>query len=241
MYPQEPDHPDFVPREYFNKTLHLNKKLKQEKEELSMQVFSFRQEKMDLTDKFRERDDFLGEYGLVVEGRVRKKPKVDRIRGDTSIVIEEQRRALEEVEEEIKQKHREHESLKVSKAKMERKYKAKIKILEKKLQDKNVQCEEENNQRLGVEIQLKGNHIHLDKVMEEIASLQAQLKERDDAPLQIQLLECNECEKLIDQCRYLDGMIFQKDVVIRSLIQKRNQEILRLSFCFPYSDHHQDC
>lgn len=28
LYPQEPDHPDFVPREYFNKTLLLNKKLK---------------------------------------------------------------------------------------------------------------------------------------------------------------------------------------------------------------------
>ena len=33
-----------------------------------------------------------------------------------------------------------------------------------------------------------------------------------------------ECEKLIDQCRYLDDMIFRKDVVIRSLVQKRNQE-----------------
>lgn len=28
LYPQEPNHPDFVPREYFNKTLLLNKKLK---------------------------------------------------------------------------------------------------------------------------------------------------------------------------------------------------------------------
>lgn len=42
--------------------------------------------------------------------------------------------------------------------------------------------------------------------------------------MQIPLPECNECEKLIDQCQYLDGMIFQKDVVIRSLVQKRNQE-----------------
>lgn len=31
LYPQEEDHPDLVPREYFNKTLLLNKKLKQEK------------------------------------------------------------------------------------------------------------------------------------------------------------------------------------------------------------------
>lgn len=45
-----------MPREYFNKTLLLNKKLKQEKEKLSMQVFRFRQEKMDLAHKLRERE-----------------------------------------------------------------------------------------------------------------------------------------------------------------------------------------
>lgn len=102
--------------------------------------------------------------------------------------------------------------------KMEKKYKDKIKRLEKQLQDKNVQFEEENTQRLGVEIQLKGSHIHLEKTVKEIESLKTQLKERDDAPLQIQLPECKECEKLIDQCRYLDGISFRKDVVIRSLI-----------------------
>lgn len=179
-----------------------------------MQVFNFRQEKIDLDHKLKERDELLGEYGLAVNGRIGKKQKTDRIRGSTSTVIEEQRRALEEVEEEIKQKHRDYESLKVSKAKMERKYKEKVKGLEIQLQDKNVQFKEENTQRLGVEIQLKGSHIHLEKVVEEIANLKTQLKEKDDTPLQIQLPECNECEKLIDQCRYLDGMIFQKDVVI---------------------------
>lgn len=166
----------------------------------------------------------LGEYGLVVDGRVRKKPKVERFRGDTSTVIEEQIRALEEVEEEIKQKHREHESLKVSKSKMEKKYKAKVKRLEKQLRDKNVQFEEKNTQRLGVEIHIKGSHIHVEKVMEEIENLKTHFKERDHVPLQIQLPECKECEKLIDQCRYLDGMLFRKDVVIRSLVQKRSQE-----------------
>lgn len=63
-----------------------------------MQVFSFRQEKMDLAHKLRERDELLGEYGLAMDGRVRKKTKIDRIKGDTSAVIEEQKRALEEVE-----------------------------------------------------------------------------------------------------------------------------------------------
>ena len=144
LYPQDPDHLDFVPKEYFNKILLLNKKLKQEKEELSMQVFSFRQEKMDLAHKLKERDELLGEYGLAMNERIIKKPKTYRIGGDTSTIIEEQRRALKEIEEEIKQKHREHESLKVSKVKMERKYKAKVKRLEKQLQDKNVQFEEEN-------------------------------------------------------------------------------------------------
>lgn len=176
-----------MPREHFNKTLLLNKKLKHKKEELSMQVFGFRQEKMDLAHRLKERDEFLGEYGLAVDGRIRKKPKADQIGGSTSTVIEEQRKALEEVEEEIKQKHRDYESLKVSKAKMERKYKVMIKELEKHLQVKNVQFKEENTQRLWVEIQLKGSHICLGKAVEEVASLKAQLKEKDDAPLQIPL------------------------------------------------------
>lgn len=107
---------------------------------------------------------------------------------------------------------------------MERKYKAKIKELEKHLRVKHAQFEEENTQRLGVETQLRGRNIKLGKVVEEVASLKAQLKERDVAPIQIPLLECNECEKSIDQCRYLDGKIFQKDVVIRSLVQRRDQE-----------------
>lgn len=68
----------------------------------------------------------------------------------------------------------------------------------------------------------------MEKVVGEIASLKAKLRERErereNAPLQIQLPECNECEKLIDQCRYLDGMISRKDVVIQNLVQKHNQE-----------------
>lgn len=63
-----------------------------------MQVFGFRKEKMDLAHKLRERDELLGEYGLAVDGKIRKKPKDNKIGGDTSTVIEEQRRALEEVE-----------------------------------------------------------------------------------------------------------------------------------------------
>lgn len=48
---------------------------------------------------------------------------------------------------------------------MEKKYKDKIKRLEKQLQDNNSQFEEENTQRIGVEIQLKGSHIDLEKVV----------------------------------------------------------------------------
>lgn len=45
-----------------------------------------------------------------------------------------------------------------------------------------------------------------------------------DDPAQIPLPECNEYEKLIEQCQYLDDMIFRKDVVIQSLILRRDQE-----------------
>lgn len=118
-----------------------------------MQVFGFRQEKKDLAHKLKERDELLGEYGLDVDRRIRKKPRADRIIGNTSTVIEEQRIDLEEVKEEIKQKHQDYESIKVSKP--NRKYKAKIKGLERQLQVNNFQFDEENTQRLGVVIQLK--------------------------------------------------------------------------------------
>lgn len=68
-----------------------------------------------------------------------------------------------------------------------------------------------------MDIQLRESHIQLGKAVEEVASLKAQWKEKDDALMQILLLECNECEKLIGQYWYLDGMIFRKDVVIRSV------------------------
>lgn len=78
LYPREPNHPDFVFREYFNKNLHFNMKLKQEKEELSMQVFEFRQEKMDLAHKLKERDELLGEYGFVMmEGLERSQKLIE--------------------------------------------------------------------------------------------------------------------------------------------------------------------
>lgn len=79
-----------------------------------------------------------------MNGRIIKKRKVDRVRRSTSTVDEEQRKALEQVEEEIKQKHRDSESLKASKSRMKRKYKARIRELEKQLQVKKAQFEEEN-------------------------------------------------------------------------------------------------
>lgn len=59
-----------------------------------------------------------------------------------------------------------------------------------------------------METRLRGSNIQLGKVVEEVASLKAQLKKRDNALIHIPLLECNESEKLVDQCRNLDGMIF---------------------------------
>lgn len=78
-----------------------------------------------------------------------------------------------------------------------------------------------------MEIQLKGRHIQLDKVVEEDASLRAQFHVEEGAHIPIPLPECNECENLIDQCQYLEAMIFRKDVLIQSLIQKRNPEEAR--------------
>ncbi|KAI5442018.1 hypothetical protein KIW84_011184 [Lathyrus oleraceus] len=198
LYPQDPDHPDFVPREYFNQTLLLSKKLKQEMEDLSMQVFSSRQEKMDLAHKLREKDELLGEYGLAVGGRVRKKTKVNRVKEDTSTVLKNKRWLLK---------------------RLRKKSSKSIKSMSHSKSPKPRWRREDR-----VEIQLKGSTINLEKYVGEIASLKAQLREKDDTPLQIQLPECNECEKLIDQCRYLDGIISRKYVVIQNLVQNHNLE-----------------
>lgn len=121
-----------------------------------------------------------------------------------------------------------YEVLKASKAKMEKRYIAKIEELEKKLRAKDVQFEEGNIQRLGVETQLKGSNIQLGKVVEEVASLKVHLKGKDDD--QIPLPQCNEFEKLIEQCQNLDGMVFRKDVVIQILVLRRDQEGTRKLF-----------
>lgn len=54
---------------------------------------------------------------------------------------------------------------------MDKRYKAKIEELEKQTRAKDVQFEEENTQRLGVETHLKGSNIQLGKVIEEVTSL----------------------------------------------------------------------
>lgn len=114
--------------------------------------------------------------------KVKKRWRFEDGRGNTSISIEVHKKILEEDEVKTEQKRRDYEVLKASKTKMEKRYKVKIEELEKQLWAKDVQFEEENTQRLGVENQLKGSNIQLGKVVEEVASLKVQLEGKDDGP-----------------------------------------------------------
>lgn len=119
-----------------------------------------------------------------IEGvvKVKKRSRFEDGGRSTSVSIEVHKKVLEEVEVKIKQKHRDYEALKASKAKMEKRYKYKIEELEKQLRTKDVQFEEENTRRIWVETQLKGRKIQLGKVVEEVESLKVQLEGKDVDP-----------------------------------------------------------
>lgn len=97
--------------------------------------------------------------------KVKKRPRVEDGKGSTFVSVEVHKKFLEKSKKKIKWKHRDYEVLKASKSKMKWRYKAKIEELDKKIWAKDVQFEEENIQRLGLETQLKGSNIQLGKVI----------------------------------------------------------------------------
>ncbi|XP_050897792.1 uncharacterized protein LOC127104659 [Lathyrus oleraceus] len=164
-------------------------------EELGVKLLVASQEKSQLSHKLKKVQREV--TGVV---KFKKRSRFEDGREITYVSVEVHKEVLEEDEDKIKRKHRDYEVLKASKSNMEKRYRDKIEESEKKLQAKDFQFEEKNTQMLGVETQLKGSNIQLGNVVEEVASLKVQLEGKDDDPTQILLPECNECEKLIEQC-----------------------------------------
>ena len=46
----------------------------------------------------------------------------------------------------------------------------------------------------------------------------------EDALVPIPFPECKECDRFLEQCVYLEGQLFQKDVVIDSFARGRDRE-----------------
>lgn len=98
LYPQESEHPDLVSKSHFDKIALINKNLRQEKEEMSMQVYATRHEKMKMAHKMKAKNELIREFNLLVKDGVKKKSRVVDGRGSSSKVFEDQKKALEEAE-----------------------------------------------------------------------------------------------------------------------------------------------
>ena len=60
------------------------------------------------------------------------------------------------------------------------------------------------------------------RVMEENAKLRSQIEELESAPIPMSLPKCKKCDHFLEQCQYLEEQLFQKDVVIKSLVEERD-------------------
>lgn len=165
---------------------------------MSLQVYEARQEKMELVHKMRAKSDLIR--------RFKKRSRDEDSRESSSKISKDHKKMLEETEKKFVIKGGECDKVKPTLKKEISTYKAKIRSLEKQL-------EEERAQREGVEIQLKGSHIHLDQASREVSSLRNQLHLEEGAPIPIPLPECKECDHLIDQCCYLEATMAQKNAL----------------------------
>lgn len=215
LYHQELENPDFVSKSDFEKVASVNKNLLQEKEEMSLRMYEARQEKMELVHKVRAKNEFIR--------KIKKRPRDENSGEGSSKMSKSHMKILEEMKKKFSAKGGECDKIKATLRKERLAYKAKIRSLEKQL-------EEEKTQRAGVEIQLKGSHVHLDQATREISSLHDRLHLEEGAPNPIPLPQCKECDRLIDHFLYLKATVAQKDELIKNLVRRHNPEETKKMF-----------
>lgn len=209
LYPEEPDNPDVVSKGEFEKLVSINKNLKKEKEEMSLQVYEARQKRREMAHRVKEKDEMIR--------KIKKRPREEKDGEGTSRVPEKHLKKLEEAEQRFVAKGGECDKVKATLRRERLAYKSRIRDLEKQL-------EEERNQRKGVEEQLQESHIHLDQATRETSSLRDRLHLEEGDPIPIPLPQCKECDRLIDHFLYLKATINQKDDLIKQLVQRRDPE-----------------
>ncbi|KAI5437960.1 hypothetical protein KIW84_023911 [Lathyrus oleraceus] len=110
------------------------------------------------------------------------------VQGEDASRLKSKKRSYEEIETMLNEEH--HERLRLQRA--EANYQKKIRDLEKQLRNKDVHLKKEVDLRHASESQLR----------EKVVELREQLNEKLTP-----LLECSECDLLIDQCQYLKTLI----------------------------------
>lgn len=115
LYPQESDKPNVVPKGSYNQIQAQNLRLLPKNKELGVKLLVASQGNAQLSYKLKK---VQGEMEGVV--KVKKKPRFEDARGSTFVSVEFHKKILEEAEVKNKQKCREYEVLKASKAKMEK-------------------------------------------------------------------------------------------------------------------------
>lgn len=209
LYLEEPENPDLVSKGDFERLVSINKSLKREKEEMSLQVYEARQKRREMVHKVKEKDELIR--------KIKKRPRDNDSGEGPSKISKNHLKKLEETEQKFVAKGGECDKVKATLRKERLAYKSKIRSLEKQL-------EEERNQRARVETQLKESHIHLDQATREVSSLRDRLHLEEGDPIPIPLPQCKECDRLIDHFLYLKATITQKDELIKQLVQRRDLE-----------------
>lgn len=215
LYPEEPENPDLVSKGDFEKLVSINKSLKREREEMSLQVYEARQKKMEMVHKVKTKNELIR--------KIKKRPRDDSSGEGSSKMSKNYLKKLEETEKKFVAKGGECDKVKATLRKERLSYKAKIRSLEKQL-------EEERTRRAGVEIQLKESHVHLDQATRQISSLRDRLHLEEGAPIPIPLPQCKECDRLIDHFLYLKATVAQKDELIKTLVRRQDPKETKKMF-----------
>lgn len=136
LYPEELENPDLVSKGDFERLVSMNKSLKREKEEMSLQVYEARQKIREMVHKVKAKDELIR--------KIKKRP-IDNNSGEgPSKMSKSHLKKLEETEQKFVAKGGECDKIKATLRKERLAYKSKIRSLEKQL-------EEERTQRSGVE------------------------------------------------------------------------------------------
>jgi len=139
-----------VPAEYYKQALMENRQLKENEQEIQMELYKAKADRLNLAHKLKG------------------------VQGESSSRSGNKKRSYDEIETMLDEEH--HERLRLQKA--EANYKKKIRDLEKQLKDKDTKLKKEVDLRHAAESRLRGSDIRASHFQEEVVEIRVQLKEK---------------------------------------------------------------